>query len=171
MELYELLHILFFPGIVLHESAHAIACLFLGVPIKKIKFLGKKGGYVVHGDSTACNIIIITFFPFVFNIVISLVCARVYLLTGISFLKLLMAWVGISALLFCVPSNKDAKNAFEAIKRVYTKKQDILSILLLIVFSPLAIAVALLFLAFVVLDKYLVLRLFLVIAWVFLFMV
>src|SRR5574343_407177 len=137
MELNEIMHILFFPGIIIHESAHALACLLLDVPIKKIKFLGKSGGYVVHEDSRTDKIIIIALFPFIL---------------------LLMVWIGISSLLFSIPSDKDAENAYIAIKKTYTIKQSWGLFLLKILLSPLVLAILVLLGIFKVFDKFMAIR-------------
>jgi len=162
MEFNELMHILFFPGIILHECAHALACLLLGVQIKKIKFVGKDGGYVIHEDSKTYKIIIISLFPFIFNILISLLCAKIYLLTIDPFYKLLMVWIGIAALFFCVPSDQDTDNSFDAIKRTYTKKQSVWSLLFKILLSPLTLCLLIILGLFKLFDKAIAIRILLV---------
>jgi hypothetical protein len=171
MELYEIIHILFFPGIILHESAHALACLLLNVPIKKIKFLSKKGGYVIHEDSRTDKIIVIALFPFIFNILIALICARIYLLTFEPFVKFLMIWIGLSALLFSIPSDKDADNSLYAIKKTYTRKQKFEFLLLKILLSPLVLILLIILGIFKVFDKFIVIRLILIALWLFLFII
>lgn len=171
MELNEIMHILFFPGIIIHESAHALACLLLDVPIKKIKFLGKSGGYVVHEDSRTDKIIIIALFPFIFNILLALLCARIYLFSFEPFIKLLMVWIGISSLLFSIPSDKDAENAYIAIKKTYTIKQSWGLFLLKILLSPLVLAILVLLGIFKVFDKFMAIRLILIAIWLFLFII
>lgn len=168
MELNEIMHILFFPGIVLHESAHALACLALGVPIKKIKFISKSGGYVIHEDSKDYKIIIISLFPFIFNIFISLVCASLIKITNEPFYLFLLIWIGIGALFFCVPSDQDTDNSFDAIKRTYTKKQQWWMFLLKIIFSPFFLALIIILSLFKMFDKVIAIRLLLVVFWVYL---
>jgi len=171
MELYEIMHLLFFPGIVIHECAHAFACLLLGVPIKKIKFIGKSGGFVIHEDSRTDKIIIISLFPFVFNIFISLLCARIYLLSFDPFIKLVVAWIGISAILFSIPSSKDTENSFLALKKTYTQKQSIGLLFLKILLGPVVFLILMLLLFFKIFDKFMIIRLLLVTLWIFLFIV
>ncbi|MFA5745255.1 MAG: M50 family metallopeptidase [archaeon] len=171
MEFNEIMHILFFPGIILHECAHALACILLGVQIKKIKFIGKEGGYVVHEDSKDYKIIIISLFPFLFNILISLLCARVLLSTIDPFYKILMVWIGIAALFFCVPSDQDTDNSFDAIKRTYTKKQSAISLLIKILLSPLTLCLLIVLGLFKLFDKVIAIRLLLVGFWIYLFVI
>lgn len=171
MELYEILHLLFFPGIILHESAHALACLLLNVPITKIKFAGKSGGYVIHKDSSTDKIIVIALFPFLFNIFIALLCARVYILESNQVIKFLMLWIGVSALLFSIPSRKDTDNAFTAIKRTFSIKQSFGLFLFKILLSPLILVVLIILEIFKIFDKFIMIRLSIIIVWLFLFIV
>jgi len=171
MELNEIMHILFFPGIVLHECAHALACLFLGVSIKKIKFIGKSGGYIVHEDSKDYKIIIISLFPFIFNILIALICARLIKITTEPFYVLLLIWIGIGALFFSVPSNQDTDNSFDAIKRTYTKKQSIWLLLLKILLSPLTLCLIIILGLFKLFDKVIAIRIILIGFWIYLLVI
>ncbi len=171
MELNQIMHVLFFPGIVLHECAHAIACIFLNVPIKRIKLIGKNGGFVVHGDSRSYKIIMISLFPFIFNILIALFCARIFLLTSEPFYKLLLVWIGIPALFFSVPSDQDTNNSFETIKKSYTKKQETWKLLVKILLSPLTLVLLIVLGIFKLFDKVIAIRLLLVGFWTYLFLV
>src|SRR6266542_5215128 len=45
---YLILRLLVFPGVVLHESSHALACFLTGTPIEQISFWTETGGHVVH---------------------------------------------------------------------------------------------------------------------------
>lgn len=171
MELNEIMHLLFFPGIVLHECAHALACLIFGVKIKKIKFIDKSGGYVVHEDSKDYKIIIISLFPFFFNIFISLICASVIKVTSEPFYIFLLVWIGIGALFFCVPSDQDTDNSFDSIKRTYTKKQSIWWLLLKIIFSPFFLLLIIILGLFKIFDKVIAIRLLLVGFWIYLLVI
>lgn len=46
-----LFYVFLFPGVVLHELSHALFCLIMFAPIKKIQFFSKTGGFVVHQES------------------------------------------------------------------------------------------------------------------------
>jgi hypothetical protein len=171
MELNEIMHILFFPGIMLHESAHAIACLLLGVKIKKIKFIDKSGGYVVHEDSKDYKIIVISLFPFIFNIFISIVCASLIRLTENPFHIFLLIWIGVGSLFFCVPSDQDTDNSLSAIKRTYTKKQKWWWLLLKVIFSPFFFGLIIVLMLFKLFDKVIAIRLLLVGFWIYLLVI
>jgi len=59
------------PGIILHEVAHAFACLITGAKIGKVSFFEKQGGSVTHSHSKIPILgdILISFSPLVFGIV------------------------------------------------------------------------------------------------------
>lgn len=171
MELNELMHILFFPGIILHETAHAIACLIFGVKIKKIKFIDRSGGYVVHEDSKDYKIIIISLFPFLFNIFIAIICASIIKLTNEPFYIFLLVWIGIGALFFSVPSDQDTNNSFEAIERTYKKKQSTWLFLLKVLFAPFFLLLIIVLAIFKIFDKVIAVRLILIGFWIYLLVV
>lgn len=39
------------PGVIVHELSHALACILLLAPIRRISFFSRAGGYVEHGRS------------------------------------------------------------------------------------------------------------------------
>ncbi|MDZ7798268.1 MAG: hypothetical protein U5L76_01470 [Patescibacteria group bacterium] len=39
------------PGVMVHELSHAVMCLFMLAPVRKISFFSRQGGYVEHGRS------------------------------------------------------------------------------------------------------------------------
>ena len=170
MDINKILNTVFFPGIVFHETAHAIACLLLGVSIKKIKFIGKDGGYVIHDDSRSYKIIIISLFPFFFNIFISLICARAVLLENNFYIIVFATWIALSVIYFSLPSAPDAKNVFSVIKRTYFKKQSFLLILIKIIFIPITLAVIFLVFLFRLIDRSVIIRFLMLVIWIYLFL-
>jgi hypothetical protein len=170
MDINLFLSTILFPGIIFHELGHVIACLVLSVPIEKIKWCGKDGGYVIHQDSTPCKNITIALIPFIFNIFISLILARIYLLNTDQIIKIICIWFAISALFFCIPSSQDAQNVFNALKENYSKTK-ILQILLNIIFLPLAIVILIISFFFKIIHNSLYFRLILILIWLFLFII
>jgi hypothetical protein len=157
-----------FPGIIFHELSHVVACLVLGVTIEKVKWIGKDGGYVVHQNSIPYKTIIIALIPFFFNIFISLIFARIYILNSDIIIKIISIWFAIAALFFCVPSSQDAKNVFNAIKENYSKTKFI-NIILNIIFIPLTIIILIISFFFKIIHNSLYFRLILIFIWLFLF--
>lgn len=45
---YAVYYSLLFPGVVLHETSHMIACLLVGAKITDVEFFSKTGGHVAH---------------------------------------------------------------------------------------------------------------------------
>lgn len=45
---YFLFRLFLLPGVILHESAHALACVITGTPIVDISFWDERGGHVTH---------------------------------------------------------------------------------------------------------------------------
>ena len=168
MDLNRFLSNLLFPGIIFHELSHVIACLFMGVKIKKIKWISSEGGYVVHEDAQSYKIITIALFPAIFNLFIALVCARIYIFNLDLIVRIIVVWFALAALFFSLPSSQDAQNVFDALKENY-KKKDLINILLNIILLPLNIIIIIIALLFKIIDKSLYFRLLLVLMWIFLF--
>ena len=63
---YLALRLLLLPGVIIHESAHALACLLTFTPIENISFWDEAGGHVVHHKPKLAFISqpIISFAPF-----------------------------------------------------------------------------------------------------------
>jgi len=171
MDTSKIAQYLLFPGIIIHELAHAFACVILNVPIKKIKWVGKDGGYVVHENSKSYKIIIIALFPFLFNILVSLIFARLFILNEDIFVKLLSVWLASSALFFCVPSSQDTDNCISTLKESYTKKHSFLEILIKILLFPIPLAILIISYIFKILDKFTLFRVFLIVFWFYLFII
>ena len=161
----------FFPGIILHELSHAIACVVLGVKIKKIQWIGKDGGFVVHEHNKSYKTIIVSVMPFFLNIVYSIACALLFTMDIGLALKIVLLWVGASALFFCLPSKDDSKNVFDSVKDSYSKKQSLLRWVYKIILIPITLVILILCWFFMILDESLFFRLILIISWICLFIV
>lgn len=160
---------LLFPGIILHELAHAFACLVLGVKIKKIKWIGKNGGFVEHLDSKSWKIIIISLIPFFFNLFLSYIFYIVYNNTDNIIWKIVLVWLAISAIFHSLPSKEDAKNVFSAIKKEYLRFK-IINILINIILLPITIIILIITILFRIVDRSIYIRILLVFAWVYFFL-
>lgn len=162
---------LLFIGITIHELAHVFACLILGVRIRKVKLFSFSDGYVVHDESRSYKNIVISIFPFFFNIAIALL--------GILLLKkelslifiIIIVWISISALFFSIPSKQDANNIFDSIKKSYRLNQSLFKWLYKIILLPLTILILILSWLFKMLDQSFLIRLVLILGWVYVLMV
>ena len=171
MNINKFLSYLFFPGITIHELAHATACVLLGVKIKKTKLFSFTDGYVVFDDSKSYNNILISIFPFFFNIAFAVLSAFL-IKTGTSLLlTILLIWLSLSALFFCVPSKQDARNVFEAVKKTYTESQPIYMWLLKIILLPLTLLLLILSVFFWIFDNSFLFRVLLIALWFYLLVI
>jgi len=165
MNINKILSNLFFPGITIHELGHATACVLLGVKIKKIKLFSFTDGYVIFDDSKSYNNIIISIFPFFFNIAFAILSAFLIKNGTNLILSILLIWLSMSALFFCVPSKQDAKNVFDAIKKTYTESQPIYMWLLKIILLPLTLLLLIISVFFWLFDNSFIFRVLLIGIW------
>ena len=171
MDLNKTVQYLLFPGIIIHEFSHAFACVCLGIKIKKIKWVSAEGGFVIHEASRSHATIIISLFPFVFNLLFAFSMGLLLKISNNQLLSIILIWLGISAIFFSVPSVQDAKNVFAAIKESYTKKQSIWKWLYKIILLPLTVIVLVLSWIFKMLDESFIFRLILIVVWLSVFIV
>ncbi|NCP72483.1 hypothetical protein GW835_03790 [archaeon] len=160
-----------FIGITIHELAHAFACIILGVRIRKIKLFSFSDGYVVHDESRSYKNIIISIFPFFFNIAIAIIGILLLKKEMILIYKLLIIWVSISALFFSIPSRQDANNIFDSVKKSYRLKQSLFKWFYKILLLPLTILILILSWLFKVLDQSFLIRVVLILGWVYVLLV
>jgi hypothetical protein len=113
--LMNLLYILFFPGVILHEFSHYLACLATGVKVFEVRFFGGSEAYVRHARAGLAPSVIITLAPFfVSNIAGFLLLREAHFIAPYSLAGLVFYWAGISAVFFSFPSDGDAKNSFRS---------------------------------------------------------
>jgi hypothetical protein len=100
-------------GVVSHETAHRLACAFLGIKVHDVCYLslsGETAGHVIYGvPKEYWKRIAVSFSPFFFNV--SLGALSVFLATqqySNSLVRYLLYWFCISAITHSVPSDEDA---------------------------------------------------------------
>jgi hypothetical protein len=168
MNLNNFLNKFFFIGISIHELSHMLACLLLGVKIKKFKLIGSTGGYVIHEASRNYKNIIISMAPFFINILLAIVISIIIKRTELKIIFIIiLIWIAVSALFFSVPSKQDSKNVYSSIKKTYTKKQNAISWIFKIVIFPITLILLILAWLFEVLDQSFIFRFILIIAWIY----
>lgn len=135
-----LISLLTFPGVIVHELAHKLACDMCGVPVFEVKYFqfSNPCGYVLHAstDNPAKNFFI-TFGPFLVNTLLGmfisapatyfLFCAGSLQALPSDLLKIplfILLWLGISILMHAFPSTGDAKSLFASV--IKNKKVNIL---------------------------------------------
>ena len=118
------LTVLFFPGVVLHEVSHVIACAVTGVKVHKVKWFGVTEAFVQHDKPRALSGLVISLAPLIINNVLGFFLLR-HANESVSadpFAAILFAWAGVSLVIFSFPSKPDAENTFNAFVESFGKK-------------------------------------------------
>jgi len=131
-----LIAIVTFPGVIVHELAHLLACKWRGVAVFDVCFFQFKdpAGYVIHEEpKDFTSAFVISFGPFVLNSLLCiLICTpamapmRFFDITDP--LSIVLMWLGISIGAHAFPSNHDAKNVWNMAK-VAAKEGNLLAVL------------------------------------------
>ena len=123
-----LLSWLTFPGVIVHEFAHAWACRKLGIRVEKVRYLrfGNPMGYVLHERPTSARAhILVATAPFFMSSLFALLAGGISCL-GLSSalppdvrdgLFCLMLWLGFSSALHAFPSSGDMGALHEDLSR------------------------------------------------------
>ncbi len=127
--------ILTFPGVIMHEYAHKLACEKTGVRVYEVCYfrLGNPVGYVQHAPPrTYKQAFLITVAPFLVNSIIAIAIFIIALMTPITFeiwkikVRYILYWLGVSIAMHAFPSSHDAKNLWDFTWRVWKRKPYIL---------------------------------------------
>ena len=111
------------PGIVLHELAHRLACLVVGVPVQSVAYFQLTGppGYVRHATPARWSTTaVIALAPLATNVTVAAVLVEfslaIYTATGISAVAAggLLWWVAIAAVVHSLPSTTDLSTVWAA---------------------------------------------------------
>lgn len=134
----EIISLLTFPGIIVHEFSHRFFCDLFNVPVYHISYyipFAKTAGGVVHAKTDNLNHnFLIAAGPLIIN---SLICILLsasfackffwetgFLATGNSFIiaiRAMLLWIGISIGFSAIPSKTDVKGLMELTKSVTAK--------------------------------------------------
>lgn len=130
----EVISLLTFPGIILHEMAHKFFCDLAGVKVLEVKYWSLKGGYVIHEnkDVGLKHSFLISVGPFIVNSLFAMLLMApfsfgVYLGSqgngeGVMlFFRFMLYWAGLSLAMHAFPSDQDTSNFTEAVKNDKTK--------------------------------------------------
>ena len=107
--------ILTFPGVIVHEAAHAFFCRWFKVPILEVKYFQFENpvGYVIHGEpDTFKGQFFITMGPFIINSALcALFCSGAFLPVWVlkidDPLSWFFYWLGLSIGMHAFPSTQD----------------------------------------------------------------
>lgn len=120
--------IVFFPGMIVHEAAHALACVVLGVKVTKIKFWGSACGSVTHHATTGWRNFVIAIAPFFVNTAAACllfwighrgVLAMPFFELSLIGKVLLFYWLAFALAYFAFPSETDLRSGWSVLWRHY----------------------------------------------------
>lgn len=120
-----------FPGVIVHELAHAIFCRLFGLAIYEVSYFrfttgfGQPAGYVVHQRAEKpWQDLMVSIGPFFVNTIVGAVIAMPaaipFRLGGADVLDLFLMWLGVSVAMHSFPSTGDAKSAWGSLSRKET---------------------------------------------------
>ncbi len=162
-----ILELLFYPGVIIHELTHFIACVLLGVKVTKIKF-GLKEAYVQHLDVNNWKTIIIALTPFILSNVIALTIIYFTLKIKPAFYVFgLVLWLALTIIYHSVPSRKDVDNVDKKIIGIYkniSSKNVLLLVPLFILNTVIFIPLKIFTFILIIFNKYPLLKIILIIA-------
>jgi hypothetical protein len=109
--------VLTFPGVIVHEAAHAFFCKIFGIPILEVKYFrfGNPSGYVIHGESDSLKAqFFVTMGPFIINSALCILfCTPAFLPVWVFEIPDPVAWfffwLGLSIGMHAFPSTQDLK--------------------------------------------------------------
>ena len=132
----QLISIVSFPGIIVHEFAHMVFCKLRKVAVFDACYfrVGNPAGYVVHEHTNNFySTFLISMGPFLVNTLLCLViCLPAYM--PMKFFNLdhplsyFLMWLGVSIGMHAIPSNQDANNVFQQAKE-NIKNRNLLAII------------------------------------------
>lgn len=128
----EIITLLTFPGVIVHEAAHQLFCRFFRVAVLDVCYFryGNPAGYVLHEPSALpYQQIWIGVGPFLVNSVVGAIIAAPAAIPVIQFdagdpLDYVLLWLGVSIAMHAFPSIGDASSIWQTLK---TRKTSLLT--------------------------------------------
>lgn len=118
----ELIAILTFPGVIVHEFAHKSACQHVGVPVYEVCYFrfGNPAGYVKHGAVQRYGqAFLIDVAPLIVNSLLAFIIFIFAVNIPESYMQFGLYWLGISIAMHSFPSSGDADNLWKYSKRAW----------------------------------------------------
>jgi hypothetical protein len=114
-----------FPGVIVHEAAHMLACKIRGVAVLDVCFfrVGNPAGYVIHEETRDFNTtFLVAVGPFILNSLLCfLICFPTYVPMRVFDIKqplsYFLLWIGLSIGMHSFPSTQDAQVLLAQAKR------------------------------------------------------
>jgi hypothetical protein len=117
-----------FPGVIVHELAHALFCRLFGIKIYEVKYFhfttqwGEPAGWVMHAPSKhPWQDMLVGIGPFFVNTILGAVIAAPAAIPVLQFnggdaLDYFLIWLGVSIAMHAFPSTGDAKVIWHGVK-------------------------------------------------------
>lgn len=107
-----------FPGVIVHEIAHALACYVCGVKVHTIS-VHRSSGMVVHDKTTARASLLIGIFPLLVGGIMAYLILQFaqHNTYNAPLLSLLLLWIGFSIAFHAIPSTQDVHNIVSSTER------------------------------------------------------
>jgi hypothetical protein len=131
----EIISLLTFPGVIVHEFAHMLFCKLRKVAVFDAVYFqwGDPAGYVIHENTNNfTTTFLISMGPFFVNTILCLlICLPAYMPIEVYNLEhpfsYFLVWLGVSIGMHAIPSDQDANNVYEQAK-VSIKKGNVLAL-------------------------------------------
>lgn len=119
----QLISLVTFPGVIVHELAHEVACKLTKTPVYDVCYfrVGNPAGYVIHeSNSNLHKNMFISIGPFLFNTLLGIILTfpvslRILTFESGDFLDFILFWLGFSVLMHAFPSSGDAKSMIKTL--------------------------------------------------------
>lgn len=106
---------LFFPGLILHEFAHALACVLLGSKVFHVTYWSAKGGVVVHRRTRPLFSVIISLAPFFLNNAFAVLFLSLAATTPDPLSVIVFYWLAFSLAIYSLPSMHDLRSSMASL--------------------------------------------------------
>ncbi|MGB9577053.1 MAG: hypothetical protein ACP5O3_00710 [Candidatus Micrarchaeia archaeon] len=140
----------FAPGVMLHELSHAVVLVLCGGRVREIKLWDKKKAYVIGYNAPQAGVLLtslapfLLFFPAFYLLSWSFSAFYAQATQGL-FWPFLLFWLGLSCTMFAIPSTDDLQNAIKRCGKLRTPGENAVSwIRAIILFIPMLVLEALL---------------------------
>ncbi|MCQ6254746.1 metalloprotease family protein [Methanocaldococcus sp.] len=121
--------ILTFPGVIIHEWAHKIACDYVGLKVYSVKYFSfseNADGWVNHEEPRSFReAFIVSFAPFVINTFVAIFCFAVAVDIPYNIIKYVLYYIGIACAMNAFPSWHDLdlamkyKHRLSVVKKIF----------------------------------------------------
>jgi len=105
----------FFPGLIVHEFAHYLACVLMGSRVVATQFWSPQGGFIAHRRVRPSSSIIISLAPFFLNNVLAIYFLLAAGGAGDLGWSFFFYWLAFSFAIYSLPSMHDLKNSMASL--------------------------------------------------------